>query len=424
MKIMRIVKNVLLTCGIIFCLGNVVAFAGGLENRVEYGAFEKITIDGEVLQLEKEPFSVDGNRMLPLRNVCESLGCDISWDEETRTIEVTRDDDTLLIGIGDNTIVVNGEAKKMRVAPIIVDGRTYVTPSIIQVGLGDEVEVNDKGDFEITNKSKINKQSGVENVRKTIYKEDENGYVIGVAQINIPHLDNRDGENGIDKINEYFSKYLDEYWDISFCDMLEGELRELETDEFVDTEYINEEVVFNGENVVSIESPTFHGGSARGHLVRGLMFDKRTGEMIRNNEIFKEDTNIYEVVVSAHKNGDKELIKVIEEIKREIKAEKDIWKDAYSNDIWSCWGVKNEEDEAGMLYYISDRIKSVLDDSDSSLDNWCWISIEDNELVLNFRYYAPASYRYASICLDNVLECMNPNLNNLLGKYDTPVQMP
>lgn len=375
---MKIVKNILLTCGIIFCLGNVVAFAGGLENRVKYGVFEKITIDGKVLQLEKEPFSIDGNRMIPLRDVCENLGCDISWDRETHKIRVTRDDDTLLIGIGDNTIVVNGEAKKMQVAPIIVGDRTYITPSILQVGLGDEIKVNDKGDFEITNKSKMNKQSGIKNVRKTIYKEDEDGYVIGLAQINIPHIYDVPynfvyAEENCEKINQYFEDSLKWYSE----DELKSELRWC-NNELVDTIYLDYKVVLYRRNIVSVKEPHFVAGCYREHGDTGIMFRITTGDRIKNNEIFKEyPDSIYDALMNALENNDKSLIDAIEKLKTESEYDRNILNVSTYEE-----GVKE----------IADRLVCMIYEENSNVD--CWLSEEDDDIELKFRYYGPLVDRY------------------------------
>lgn len=364
--------------GIIFGLGNIVAFAGGLENRGECSAFDEITIDGKALQLEKEPFSIDGNRMIPLRNVCENLGCNISWDGEAYKIKVTRDDDTLLIGIGDNTIVVNGQAKKMRVAPIIVGDRTYVTPAILQVGLGDEVKVNYKGDFEITNKSKMNKQSGIKNIRKTIYKEDEDGYVIGLAQINVPHIYDVPynfvyAEENCEKINQYFEDSLKRYSE----DELKSELRWCNK-ELVDTIYLDYKVVLYRGNIISVKEPHFVAGCYRDYVDTGIMFRITTGDRIKNSEIFKEyHDSIYDALMHALENNDKSLIDTIEKLKTESEYDRDILNVSTYEE-----GVKE----------IADRLMCMIYKEDSSGD--CWLSGEDDDIELNFRYYGPLVDRY------------------------------
>ncbi len=280
----------------------------------------------------------------------------------------------------------------MRIAPTIVDGRTYVTPSIIQVGLGDKVEVNDKGDFEITNKSKINKQSGVENVRKTIYKEDEDGYVIGLAQINIPHLYRLPYNyvlacENLEKINQYFENELRLYSE----NEIKSELGWHNNKELVDTIYLDHKVVLYKRDIVSVEEPRFTGDYFEPHDNSGIMFDIETGDIIKNSEIFKKyPDSIYDALMHALKINDKGLIDAIEKLKIESEYDRDILNVSTYEE-----GVKE----------IANRLSHMKEDN---INIACWLSGEDDyDIELKFRYYGPITDRYVSFNASNARLYLN-----------------
>lgn len=45
-------------------------------------------VDGEAVELYKAPFIKDGRTMIPLRFVSENFGCQVSWDQETYTVDI------------------------------------------------------------------------------------------------------------------------------------------------------------------------------------------------------------------------------------------------------------------------------------------------------------------------------------------------
>ena len=49
----------------------------------------KVTVDGEELKTDKEPFIYEGTTYLPVRAVAEAVGKEVGWDSATKTVTLT-----------------------------------------------------------------------------------------------------------------------------------------------------------------------------------------------------------------------------------------------------------------------------------------------------------------------------------------------
>lgn len=90
----------------------------------------EITINGTTMKskMYTSPVIRNGRTMLPLRNIAEAIGVEVSWDSKTRTASFTRDGLTASIQIdGDEIIYSNGKKVKMDSKPIIKDNRILVS---------------------------------------------------------------------------------------------------------------------------------------------------------------------------------------------------------------------------------------------------------------------------------------------------------
>ena len=81
---------------------------------VTYAGEVRVTLDGEALELDVPAFirTVDGHdtrTMVPIRAIAEALGADVEWLEEERQARITRDEDQILLTLGQSTALVNGE---------------------------------------------------------------------------------------------------------------------------------------------------------------------------------------------------------------------------------------------------------------------------------------------------------------------------
>ena len=105
-----------------------------VSNGIEFviGSAEyKVTKDGNAEQktLDVAPYIAKGNRtMLPLRAVAETLDMEVKWDAKTSTATLNSKDNTqtVVLTIGNKTMLVNGKEVALDSAPEIKDARTFL----------------------------------------------------------------------------------------------------------------------------------------------------------------------------------------------------------------------------------------------------------------------------------------------------------
>lgn len=98
-----------------------------------------IEINDEVIVFEEPPLIVDDRTMVPLKFLMDTLGYQISWNAETYEVTATRNIHEMKLTIGEETLLIDGEAYISDVAPIIIHDRTYVPLAIITRATGADV---------------------------------------------------------------------------------------------------------------------------------------------------------------------------------------------------------------------------------------------------------------------------------------------
>lgn len=86
----------------------------------------KALVDGKEVYLDAPPALVNGRTMVPVRFIGEAFGAEFSWEEKTRKVTFTLDQQTIVLNIGKNTAAVNGKSVTLDAAPYISQGRTMV----------------------------------------------------------------------------------------------------------------------------------------------------------------------------------------------------------------------------------------------------------------------------------------------------------
>lgn len=88
------------------------------------------------------PKIVNDRTMLPARFVAEKLGAKVEWDEETRTVTITKDNVKITITIDSKVATVNGEEQELDSPAFIENDRTYTPIRFISEQLGAKVNWN------------------------------------------------------------------------------------------------------------------------------------------------------------------------------------------------------------------------------------------------------------------------------------------
>ena len=99
-----------------------------------------VLIDGTPVAFEAPPQIIGGRTMVPMRSIFEALGATVQWDGTARTVTAYSSCGCIIVlTIGSSTMLLNGEAVAMDVAPVLLSGHTYVPARFVAQALGYEV---------------------------------------------------------------------------------------------------------------------------------------------------------------------------------------------------------------------------------------------------------------------------------------------
>ncbi len=100
------------------------------------------SVFGEAKQNDVAPIIKGDRAFLPARFVAENFGAVVEWDNDTRTVTITKDDIIIVITIGAETAIVNGETITIEKPAFIDNDRTYTPIRFIAEKLGSTVDWN------------------------------------------------------------------------------------------------------------------------------------------------------------------------------------------------------------------------------------------------------------------------------------------
>ena len=96
-----------------------------------------VKVDGITLTIEdQQPIIEENLTLVPLRAIFEALNAEVNWDDETRTVTATREENTMELKIGEPKYKVNGEEKELEVPAQIKNNRTLVPLRVVAESLG------------------------------------------------------------------------------------------------------------------------------------------------------------------------------------------------------------------------------------------------------------------------------------------------
>lgn len=126
-------KKILKCAGILLLVSMLFsnAFAAGNIN---------LYVNNTKLDLVNPPVSVGGNTLVPVRSIFESLGATVEWDNNTRTVTGKTADKIIKLVIDDKIAAVNGSAVELAAPAAIINGSTYVPARFVAESLGADVK--------------------------------------------------------------------------------------------------------------------------------------------------------------------------------------------------------------------------------------------------------------------------------------------
>ena len=121
-----------------------------VEDEVEDHGFTFFADDViETVDAEEDADDEVGPIMVPLRLHAEALGYTVSWDDETSSVILTRDDLEFTVTVGVNQYYVDGELIALELAPVNQDGSVFVPISFFIQSLGADFTIDANGNIVI-----------------------------------------------------------------------------------------------------------------------------------------------------------------------------------------------------------------------------------------------------------------------------------
>lgn len=99
----------------------------------------KVFVHNTQLSLPVEPVIVDGRTLVPLRAIFEALGATVEWDQVTKTVTGIQGDKLIRLQIDNKTAHINGHEITLDTPATIINGSTLVPVRFIAETLGAEV---------------------------------------------------------------------------------------------------------------------------------------------------------------------------------------------------------------------------------------------------------------------------------------------
>ncbi|MDR7871372.1 MAG: copper amine oxidase N-terminal domain-containing protein [Tissierellaceae bacterium] len=103
-----------------------------------------VNVDGNLIEFDVQPTIIEGRTLVPLRAIFEVLGAEVEWDGKNQIITGKREDTTVKLQIDNSIAQVNNEEITLDVPAKLVSGRTLVPVRFISESLG--ADVNWDGD--------------------------------------------------------------------------------------------------------------------------------------------------------------------------------------------------------------------------------------------------------------------------------------
>lgn len=115
---------------------------------VNAGALADITIivDGNLVSSDTQPVIQNGRTLVPIRPICEALGCEVTWDPILRTANIWNEETSIAIKIGSNiikkTTLIGSTTQDIAidVPATIINQRTMVPVRAVSEAFGADVE--------------------------------------------------------------------------------------------------------------------------------------------------------------------------------------------------------------------------------------------------------------------------------------------
>lgn len=90
------------------------------------GAAVRVTLNGQEMTFETDPYIENGRVMVPLRGILEAMGYSVYWQSHTQTVLAINGTTSITMPLNSKTVTVNGETVPVDAPARLTDSRTFV----------------------------------------------------------------------------------------------------------------------------------------------------------------------------------------------------------------------------------------------------------------------------------------------------------
>jgi len=136
-----------------------------------------VTVNNNLIKFDTPAYIKGGVTLVPLRAIAEELDGEVSWDEETQTVIITKDGTTVQISSNSTTAIVNGETVEISLPATENCGRTYVPLRFLSEALGFNAEWDSENELiDISDVTEATDDEGIEtSVEETVTTDEDLG---------------------------------------------------------------------------------------------------------------------------------------------------------------------------------------------------------------------------------------------------------
>lgn len=95
-----------------------------------------LEIDGTVIRTEVPPTVIGGRTMVPVRDIFEACGANVTWNPATKKITGSKGGKNVVMQVGSNKLYMNSSVATMDCTPVIIEGRTLAPARYVALGFG------------------------------------------------------------------------------------------------------------------------------------------------------------------------------------------------------------------------------------------------------------------------------------------------
>lgn len=134
----------------------------------------KIFVKNKRQDFDAEPYIEEGRTLVPVASISRALGASIKWNNDTRTVTISKGEKEIVLPIDEKEMNVNGKLVKVDVPARIKQGRTFVPLKFVSENLDTDVDWDGETRMITINKKDLFDEQEDENLIDEIENTDKN----------------------------------------------------------------------------------------------------------------------------------------------------------------------------------------------------------------------------------------------------------